>query len=98
MAFDLNGSQPVPDVAIVVIEDIPKAIPKVVEPALEHRIQAIHDAFQGVTVGTLGQLTNLIFDPLVVLIPRESKSPSKRITQKAKALNAKVNYARLGRV
>ena len=60
MAFDLNGSQPFPEVAIVVVEDIPKAMPKVIEPALEHRIQSIHDTFQGVAAVALGQLTNLI--------------------------------------
>ena len=60
MSLDLDSSQPSPDVAVIVIEDIPKAMPKVIEPALEHRIQSIHDNFQGVAVSSLGQLAYLV--------------------------------------
>ena len=45
VAFDLDCSQPLPDVAIVALEYIPETVPEVIEPSLEHRVEFINDAF-----------------------------------------------------
>ena len=49
-------------------------------------------------VGAFSQFSYLVHQLPVVLVAWESKTPPKRITQKAKALLARVNYLGLGRM
>ncbi|MEK0427071.1 MAG: hypothetical protein RJB11_3162, partial [Planctomycetota bacterium] len=44
MAFNLDRSQPFPNVAIVILEYVPETVPKVSEPASEHRVEFINNA------------------------------------------------------